>query len=162
PCAAIHPNCMVAASIGTAEIYDPASGTFAPTGDLAQPRLAFTLDVLADGRVVAAGGGADNKGLTSVEIFDSTTGRWAKGPDLDGQRLYHASGVIGPALVVVGGKIANVAPISTTDILDQGGSAWRRGRSVNVPRTGAKLVALQSGHGLLVGGDNQLNDEVLA
>ena len=162
PCAAIHPHCMIADSIGTAEIYDPASGTFTPTGDLAHPRLAFSLDVLGSGRVVATGGAAANQGLTSVEIFDPGTGLWSKAPDLVGQRLYHASAVLAGSLVVVGGKIANVRPITTTDLLGEGASVWRRGADINEPRTGAKLVALPSGRGLMVGGNNQLTDSTLA
>lgn len=162
PCAAIYNNCTVADSIGSAEIYDAKSGTFSATGDLSQPRLAFSLDVLESGLVVAAGGGAANQGLTSVEIFDASIGQWSKGPKLEGQRLYHASGVLGASLVVVGGKIANVGPISNTDVLGVGTTAWRRGASVNVPRTGAKLVPLASRRGLLVGGSNQLTNETLA
>lgn len=162
PCAAIHPNCMIATSIGTAEIYDPGSGTFSPTGDLAQPRLAFTLDALPDGRVVATAGAAANQGLTSVELFDAKAGRWSKGPALDGQRLYHGSAVLGGALVIIGGKIVNVGPLTTTDVLDVDKSTWRRAASVNIPRTGAKLVPLTSGRGLLIGGNNQLANESLA
>ena len=161
PCAAIHENCNVAESIGTAEIYDPATGTFSKTGDLARPRIAFSLNVLPSGKVVAAGGGAKNQGLTSVEIFDPRAGTWAKGPDLDGQRLFHASASVGTSLLVVGGKIANVKPISNADLLDDGASSWRRGASVDVPRTGAKLVPLASGRVLLVAGFNQLENTPL-
>jgi N-acetylneuraminic acid mutarotase len=162
PCASGHANCMIATSIGTAEIYDPATGAFSTTGALAQPRLAFTLDRLGDGRVVAAAGAAENRGLTSVEIFDPRAGTWSKGPPLEGQRLYHASAVLDGSLVVVGGKIANVAPLTATDVLDASANAWRRAASVNIPRTGAKLVPLASKHGLLVGGSNQLANQTLA
>jgi N-acetylneuraminic acid mutarotase len=162
PCAAIHPNCNVAESIGTAEIYDPASGTFSRTGDLAFPRVAFSLDVLRSGKVVATGGGAKNAGLTSVEIFDPKAGTWSKGPDLDGQRLFHASAAVDNTLLVVGGKIANVKPISNADLLDEGASKWRRGASVEIPRTGAKLVPLASGRVLLVAGFNQLENSAIA
>ncbi len=162
PCSSGHRGCMVASSIGSAEIYDPATATFSPTGTLAQPRLAFRLDVLPDGRVVATGGAAENRGLTSVELFDPATGAWSKGPELVGQRLYHASAVLGAELVVVGGKIANVAPLTTTDLLGADAAAWRRGKSVNEPRTGAKLVPLPSGRGLLVAGNNQMTHEALA
>lgn len=160
PCTA-RPGCTVAESIGTAEIYDPASGTFSKTGDLASPRIAFSLDVLPSGKIVAAGGGAKNDGLTSVEIFDAASGTWSKGPDLDGQRLFHASAVVGTALLVVGGKIANVSPINSADLLDDGASKWRKGASVEIPRTGAKLVPLASGHVLLVAGFNQLESTPL-
>jgi hypothetical protein len=160
-CAAIHPNCTVAESIGTTEIYDPATETFTEVGALTYPRLAHSLDLLDDGRAVVAGGAANNKGLQTVELFDPATKTWSKGPPLQGQRLYHASAVVEGALVVVGGKIANVSPISTTDVLDVGKDMWRSAASVPTPRTGAKLVALPTGHGLLVAGDNQITNEAL-
>lgn len=155
PCAADYPNCNVAESIGTAEIYDPATGAFTKTGDLAFARIAFSMDLLPSGKVVVAGGAAKNKGLVSVEVFDPAAGSWSRAPDLEGQRLFHASAVLGSTLLVVGGKIANVAPINNADLLDEGAGQWRRGASVSIPRTGAKLVPLGSGKALLVGGFNQ-------
>ncbi|MBS2015126.1 MAG: hypothetical protein JST00_19705 [Deltaproteobacteria bacterium] len=161
PCAATYPNCTVAESLDTVEIYDPATGTFSKTASLANARLAFSMDLVA-GKVVVTGGGAKNQGLTGVEIFDPATGQWSRGPDLDGQRLFHASTPLGDSLLVVGGKIANVAPINHADLLDRGASAWRRGASIEIPRTGATLVALPSGKALLVGGFNQKANVELA
>jgi N-acetylneuraminic acid mutarotase len=160
PCAAIHPNCNVAAALGSAEIYDPAAGTWTATGSLLQSRLAFSMDVTSAG-VVAAGGGADNQGLDSVEIFDASAGVWRAGPKLDGQRLYQSTVVLGDELVVAGGKIANVAPITTVDTLDESGTRWTHRASLDEPRTGASFVALPSGKGLLVAGDDQTGQQFL-
>jgi hypothetical protein len=48
--------CMFAGSASTAELYDPTSGTFSPTGSMAQARETHTATVLNDGRVLLAGG----------------------------------------------------------------------------------------------------------
>jgi large repetitive protein len=160
-CAAIHPNCTIATSVGTAEIYDPKSGTWKDTGSLAQPRLAFSLNVTPEG-VVAAGGGADNMGLESVEIYDPAKGTWRGGPSLDGQRLYQSTTVIADTLVVAGGKIANVMPITSVDLLGKQADSWKPGAPLDEARTGASFVTLPSGNALMVAGNDQLGTQFLA
>jgi hypothetical protein len=53
----------------TAEIYDPASGTWSPAGPMATAREFHTATLLPDGRVLVAGGVNDSGFLASAEIF---------------------------------------------------------------------------------------------
>lgn len=48
----------------TAEIYNPATKSFTPTGSLAESRSGHTATALADGRVLLLGGGTD-----SAEVY---------------------------------------------------------------------------------------------
>jgi hypothetical protein len=66
----------------TALLYDPASGTFTATGDLAHPRDMAAAALLPDGRVLVAGGARleGNPGSVTVpmaEIYDPASGTFS-------------------------------------------------------------------------------------
>src|SRR5439155_16399964 len=61
----------------TAELYDPATGTFVATGNMTSPRAYHTATVLPNGRVLIAAGvgdGGPGDNLTSAELYDPSTG----------------------------------------------------------------------------------------
>ncbi len=68
-----------ATAIGTAsaELYNPASGTFTPTGSMETPRTGFTGTLLPDGRVLVTGGvprySASSPPVASAELYTPTT-----------------------------------------------------------------------------------------
>jgi len=61
--------------IASAELYDPATGSFAPTGSMATGRNLHTATLLLDGRVLIAGGdGRGTVSLASAELYDPAAG----------------------------------------------------------------------------------------
>src|SRR5262249_23160708 len=61
----------------TAEIYDPTAGTFSPAGSMTTARENHTATLLADGRVLIAGGRpwvTTYAAPRSAELYDPTTG----------------------------------------------------------------------------------------
>jgi hypothetical protein len=56
--------------MNSAEIYDPTTGTFSPAAAMGQARDTFTLTLMGDGRVLAAGGGIDAVTAASAEVYE--------------------------------------------------------------------------------------------
>src|SRR6185503_7474965 len=64
-------------SVASAELFDPATLFFSPTGSMASPRAFHTATRLADGRVLVTGGhrfNATNSATETAEVYDPSTG----------------------------------------------------------------------------------------
>jgi hypothetical protein len=56
--------------LASAEVYDPATGKFSLTGSMSTARNGHTATLVADGRVLIAGGGNDTSAyLASAELY---------------------------------------------------------------------------------------------
>jgi hypothetical protein len=68
-----------------ADIYDPADGTFTSAGNLTVARASATATLLADGRVLIAGGdphSGEAPSKTTAELYDPSTGTFTRTADL--------------------------------------------------------------------------------
>jgi hypothetical protein len=63
--------------LASAELYDPSSGMFRPTGNMTAPRVLHAATLLADGRVLITGGvgpASPAPVIANAELYDPSTG----------------------------------------------------------------------------------------
>jgi WD40 repeat protein len=103
--------------VTSAEVWDPATATFAPTGSLDGWRQAYTATVLPDGRLLVIGGGGDDGWLASAEVWDPATSTFAPAASLTEPRGYHSATLLpdGRVLVVGGSSGAFLASAEVWD-----------------------------------------------
>ena len=87
----------VGAALATAELFDPASGTWSATDPMTYARSGASAVTLADGRILVVGSVGSDSGVTvddraveSAEIYDPATGQFSlagRFPDIDRKAL---------------------------------------------------------------------------
>ena len=93
----------------SAEIFDPHTGTWTPTGPMTIPRseVEYASVLLPDGRVLVPGGQTmPHRPVTSAELYDPKTGTWTAAGDMSIQRAGHFSIVLNGnrGVLVMGGE----------------------------------------------------------
>ncbi len=91
------------------ELYDPATGSWTPTGPMVEARYYQTATLLADGNVLVAGGFNGHDTLATAELYDPLTGSWTTAGSMAGPRQGQTATLLKDGRVLVTGGSPRVA-----------------------------------------------------
>jgi hypothetical protein len=158
-------NCSsagVCTYLNSAELYNPATDSFATTGAMATARSAPSV-LLNNGKVLIAGGYAcDSSGncssLGSAEIYDPVAGTFSSAGSMVSPRTGHTMTVLPNGTVLIAGgqncsSTTSCTVLSSAEIYDPvAGTFTKAYTSMLFARYGASAVLLSSGWVLIAGG----------
>lgn len=134
------------------EIYDPASGKFTAAANMTRVRHKHEAVLLADGRVLIAGGADERDGhgaYANAEIYDPAAGRFSVTGNMNSARYK----LQGTGILLSNGKVLVAGGANRAEVFDPEGSRFSYAAGdMETPRLFATATLLRNGQVLIIGG----------
>jgi hypothetical protein len=135
----------------SAELFDPASDTFAATGSMTLARSFHSAVRLKSGDVLVAGGTGSGLAPTS-ELYSAGGGFRSVGALRTARREAGAALLEDGRVLIAGGRDLSDATLDSAELFDPTGEQWTATASMASRRTGHYLTALPGGTAMVIGG----------
>lgn len=139
----------------SAELYDPATGSWTPTGSLGTARPFLKAVLLTTGKVLAVGGSNFvSANYNTAELYDPATGQWSATGSMAVARQAHTLTLLSNGQVLVAGKTAGQ---NGAELYDPTSGSWATTANLasNV-RLNHSATLLLNGKVLVAGGNGPL------
>jgi large repetitive protein len=155
-------------TLRSAELYDPVTSKFTPTGAMKATRARHSATLIASGplagNVLIAGGTSDESGgdVATAELYDPATGQFTPTGRMSTPRENHSSTWLSPSVVsgslagnvlVAGGDDAS-APSDSAEVFNPQTAAFSPVGAMTTARTLQAAVLLANGKVLIAGGQS--------
>ena len=164
----VHPDGSVSNEpIASTETYDPATRKFRRVAPMLEPRVDHTATLLADGRVLVAGGASQERppgcdggcdfSLATTELFDPATNAWTAGGNLNVARSSAAATLLpdGRVLLAGGYDHGGGRSLASSELFDPATGIWKRTGDLRDPGAAsawAATILLFDGSVVAIGG----------
>jgi hypothetical protein len=148
------------------ELYDPATGSWTPTGSLGTARKGHQATLLPDGRVLVTGGDAlaalpfRPGTLATTELYDPTTGAWTPGPTMRGGRGRHRALLLHSGRVLVVGGTSGTAGYRNATVYDPATASWTDTGPLATGRADFAMLELADSRVLVAGGTERSDADI--
>jgi N-acetylneuraminic acid mutarotase len=144
----------------TAELYDPASGTWSSAGTLPDPLANHAAVRMQNGKVLVVGGYTRlNVLLSTAHLYDPETGQWSPAGNLGSARQFHTAVVLANGKVLVAGGLVpgdgSFLPTGSAELYDPATGEWSDTGAMSLPRFAHTMTSLLNGKALVATGSNE-------
>jgi large repetitive protein len=138
----------------SAEVFDPAAGTFVGTRNTTDgPREFASAVTLVDGRVLIVGGQRAGSPIASAEIYDPETEAFSSTGSMATARFGATLTLLATGTVLVLGGVGSTGQVlASAELYDPGTANFRPAGSLKSPRSHFAAMLLRDGRVLIAGG----------
>ncbi len=123
-------------------------------------RTGHTATLLADGRLLVAGGIDGKSSVAQAEIYDPATSLFDATGSLTQSRTRHSATAISGGRVLIIGGIHDGLAVDSTEVFDAATGAFQYGAHLDQPRAGHTATLLPNGQVVVIGGDERGSIEI--